>query len=60
MRALNNLARALDDQVHVISEILDDDLDSMILSIERAYVHALIEKNLRAGVSPRMKEHRGG
>jgi hypothetical protein len=47
MRTLTDLARALDDQIHSISEILNDDLDSLILTIERAYVHCLIEKNLR-------------
>jgi hypothetical protein len=48
---LTDLAASLDAQVRVLSELSDEDLQNTIITIERAYVHTLIEATLRSGVS---------
>lgn len=39
-------------QIHGLSEMTTEDLNSLTLIIERAYVHVQIERALRDGVSP--------
>ena len=46
-RTLTDLAAALDEQVHRLSELSDEELQVTILTIERAYTHTLIERGLR-------------
>ena len=46
---MNDLSKMLDHEIRCISEIADDSLETMLAAIERAYLHALIEKGLRAG-----------
>jgi len=46
---MSDLDRVLENEIRYISEIADDSLATMLATIERAYLHALIEKGLRAG-----------
>jgi predicted glycosyltransferase len=48
-KSMNDLSKMLDHEIRCISEIADDSLETMLAAIERAYLHALIEKGLRAG-----------
>jgi hypothetical protein len=51
----------LDKEIHELSVMTDENLDLLMLVVERAYIHTLIEKQLRVthlGVS--QPKHDGG
>ena len=59
---MTELANVLDREIHELSAMSDEHLDLLALVIERAYVHTLIEKQLRAhhtGVSQPLKSDGG-
>jgi hypothetical protein len=43
----NDLLELLDDEIHNVSEMSDEDLGLFLKKIERSYVHVLIEQSLR-------------
>jgi hypothetical protein len=58
MRILTNLSNVLDKEIHELSAMTDENLNLLMLVVERAYIHTLIEKQLRAnyvGVSYSVK-----
>jgi hypothetical protein len=63
-KTLTNLSALLDEEIRALSELPDEDLDSMMLVIERAYIHTMIEKSLRSApdhrVSSEARRLRGG
>jgi hypothetical protein len=63
-KILTNLSALLDEEIRALSELPDEDLDSMMLVIERAYIHTMIEKSLRSApdhrVSSEARRLRGG
>jgi len=49
---MTDVDAALTAQIHRLSEMDVEELRSLSQSIERAYVHVMIEQALRDGVSP--------
>jgi hypothetical protein len=47
MTNMSDLTAVIDESVRNISEISDEQLEAMLLSLERGIVHAMIEKALR-------------
>jgi hypothetical protein len=58
---LTNLSNVLDKEIHELSVMTDENLNLLMLVVERAYIHTLIEKQLRANhVGVSQPKHDGG
>ena len=45
---MTDLTAALDETVNRISELTDEQLQTMLLNLERAHIHAMVEAGLRS------------
>jgi len=58
---LTNLSNVLDKEIHELSAMTDENLNLLMLVVERAYIHTLIEKQLRVShVGVSQPKHDGG
>ena len=48
---MTDLSKALEDHVRNLSELTDEQINTAILVIDRAYMHTMIEKHLRQSTS---------
>jgi hypothetical protein len=47
MKTLSDLATFLDHEISSLSVMPDDQLEELMVLVERAYIHSLIERSLR-------------
>jgi hypothetical protein len=54
---MSDVLRQLEAQVAVLAEQSDEDLRVLLMGLERAYIHTLIEQGLRQGVSVSLQQN---
>lgn len=48
---MTDLATALEDHVRNLSQLTDEQINTAVIAIDRAYMHTMIEKHLRQSTS---------